>query len=166
MVYDSGGGGLYVWDRGVNRKFATGAWPAWSPDDGWIAYTQMMQGLRVVKVPSEGGKEIPLANAAQSRAWSPDSRKIAFVAGSSGQREIWVMNNDGSNAHVIIARDFGSISMFPPAWSPDSLYIAFIATRDGQCNVYVATAEGKNPISIAHTSSGSKESWTTVSWSR
>ena len=32
-----------------------------------------------------------------SSSWSPDSKKIAFVSNRDGNREIYIMNSDGSN---------------------------------------------------------------------
>lgn len=36
-------------------------------------------------------------------AWSPDGKQIAFVTDRSGAYEIWVMNADGSNQHVLVS---------------------------------------------------------------
>ena len=38
-------------------------------------------------------------------AWSPDGTQIAFLTDRSGQWEIWVMNADGSNQHVLLSAD-------------------------------------------------------------
>jgi Tol biopolymer transport system component len=35
-------------------------------------------------------------------AWSPDGKQNAFLSNRNGSYEIWVMNSDGSNQHVLV----------------------------------------------------------------
>ncbi len=71
--------------------------------------------------------------------WSPDGRRIAFGSDRDGNREIYVMNADGSG--VIRLTDNDAIDS-GPAWSPDGRRIAFSSTRDGSFEVYVMNADG------------------------
>jgi Tol biopolymer transport system component len=48
-------------------------------------------------------------------AWSPDSRRIAFVSDRDGNREIYVMNADGSNQTNISRNPADDES---PSWIP------------------------------------------------
>lgn len=54
-------------------------------------------------------------------ALSPDGSRIAFEL----DQQIWVMNADGSEPHVVAT---GSRTLRFPAWSPDGTVIAYLAT--------------------------------------
>jgi hypothetical protein len=58
--------------------------------------------------------------------WSPDGTQIAFVRGdipSGGPGELWAMDPDGSNTHLLLADPLADF----PSWSPDGTRIAFEA---------------------------------------
>ena len=63
---------------------------------------------------------------------------IAFHSDSSGNREIWVMNTDGSNPQQIT---FNSAWDSVPAWSPDGRELAFQSDRDGDFELYIYNLE-------------------------
>ncbi len=54
--------------------------------------------------------------------WSPDQRRIVFVSTRDGNRELYVMNADGSNQRRI---SFGGGRYATPVWSPRGDLIAF-----------------------------------------
>ena len=67
--------------------------------------------------------------------------RIAFVSERDGNKEIYVMNADGSNLRNLTrnpARDSG------PAWSPNGEHIAFDSSRGGNNEIYVMDVEGGN----------------------
>lgn len=75
-------------------------------------------------------------------AWSADGRRIAFVTGRDGNREINVMNADGTDQTRLTTN---SVSDSYPAWSPGpsgSARIAFTSTRDGDAEIFVMDADG------------------------
>ena len=77
-------------------------------------------------------------------AWSPDGTRIAFTRGNPV--EVWVMNADGTNAHVLtnVSND-----AFSPAWSPDGSKIIF----DSQGELYIANPAAVSPGQTLLTSS-------------
>ena len=75
----------------------------------------------------------------QTPVWSPDGRRIAFLSRRDGNKELYVMNADGSGQRRL-TRD-ASISA-TPAWSPDGRTLAFESVRDGTTGVYVVNADG------------------------
>jgi TolB protein len=73
-------------------------------------------------------------------AWSPDGSKLAasiFPTGG-GERTIWVMNADGSNARQVAAAENVSV----PSWSPDGMTIAYSASTDGRTEIHLVGADG------------------------
>lgn len=95
--------------------------PSWSPDGQWIAYSNGMSGIDIWKVRPNGEDKAPIAAGDDEKtdpAWSPDGTKIAYTGATSGtDRDIWVMNVDGSNPEVLhegISHDRD------PDWQPNS----------------------------------------------
>ncbi len=58
--------------------------------------------------------------------------QIAFVSARTGNKEIWVMDYDGQNQHVLTS--LKSISL-TPRWSPDNSRIAFTCMAPGRNGV-------------------------------
>jgi len=73
-------------------------------------------------------------------AWSPDGSKLAvsIFPDGGGERTIWVMNADGSNAHQVAAAENVSV----PSWSPDGTTIAYSASTDGRTAIHLVGADG------------------------
>jgi len=72
-------------------------------------------------------------------AWSPDGQRIAFESDRDGDREIYVMNADGSGVTRLTDHDAPDALA---AWSPDGQRIAFMSARDGDFDIYVMNADG------------------------
>jgi TolB protein len=83
-------------------------------------------------------------------AWSPNGRRIAFAStrGSTlGIPHVWVMNADGTNAHVLTRAFTGKY----PAWSPDGKRIVFATNqpvRQDGFDLVIVGADGKHPHRI------------------
>jgi hypothetical protein len=75
--------------------------------------------------------------------------KIAFVSERDGNKEIYIMNPDGSEQTRLTndpALDYG------PAWLPDGTKIVFVSDRDGNFEIYVMDVDGSNQQRITNTS--------------
>jgi TolB protein len=67
--------------------------------------------------------------------WSPDGSRIAYVQGRDAQRDIMVMNADGSDPQPLTTN--ATSADYSPAWSPDSKQMAFVSNRSGNADIYV-----------------------------
>jgi Tol biopolymer transport system component len=141
--------------------------PAWSPDSQKIAFGSGVEwdkvgvilnscggigGICVMN--ADGTNLISIANGTGyggidgAPNWSPDSTKIAFSSGRNGDREIFVMNSDGSN--TINLTNYGAAWDDGPIWSPDGEKIAFNSYRDGNFEIYVMNADGTDVINVTN----------------
>ncbi|MFA6109880.1 MAG: choice-of-anchor D domain-containing protein, partial [Candidatus Latescibacterota bacterium] len=71
--------------------------------------------------------------------------KIAFHALQDGNREIFVMNADGSGVVRLTSNTADDVV---PSWSPDGTRIAFSSVRDGNCEIYVMNADGSGLVRL------------------
>jgi Tol biopolymer transport system component/DNA-binding winged helix-turn-helix (wHTH) protein len=89
---------------------------------------------------------------------SADGKRIAFVSQRSGNMEVWVANNDGSNLAQLSS--FGATVTGTPRWAPDSRRIAFDSRISGHPDIYVVDASGGPPKRVlTGTTDASHPSW-------
>ena len=107
------------------------AFPTYSPDGTEIAFQSDRAGkVDVYVMDGDGSNVVRLTDFDDDQrddyvpTWSPDGERIAFVRGQvppGGLGELWVINADGSNGHVLLDQPLIDF----PAWSPDGTRIAF-----------------------------------------
>jgi Tol biopolymer transport system component len=79
------------------------------------------------------------------------SGQFAFVSERDGNREIYIMNADGSGARNLTNNPADD---WDPAWSPDGNQITFHSMRDGNGEIYVMNADGSNPRNLTNNPAG------------
>jgi Tol biopolymer transport system component len=109
-----------------------------------LIYTQAAQTVEIrltvaaVNNPSPTPTPIPSPTPTQPTATPTHNPAggglIAFHSERSGNRDIWVMNTDGSNPRQIT---YDSAWDSIPSWSPDGRRLAFQSDRDGDFEIYI-----------------------------
>jgi TolB protein len=107
----------------------------------------------------DGSDERQLTSLAQnlfiqnSAQWSPDGRQLVFPVGTGNPvpGQIWVMNADGSNQHVVFT-DSANLD-FNTTFSPDGKHIAFTrcqAGGAGPCAIYRIRSDGSDLTALTN----------------
>ena len=73
-----------------------------------------------------------------------NGNKIAFNKGTDGDKEIFVMNADGTGVQQLTDNDD---SDWLPVWSPNGDRIAFDSDRDGDAEIFVMNPDGTDTYS-------------------
>jgi TolB protein len=121
--------------REVVSALPTAAMPAWSPDGGRIAYTQLNprpgEGIMRVVVTEPAsrtppGRRIgPRGATSAYPAWSPDGRSLAYARFADGTWDLFVYDLDSRRERRLTR---GGGDEIDPAWSPDGRLIAFVGS--------------------------------------
>ncbi len=126
--------------------------PAWSPDGMSIAFERMdvaSSTTSVWVVGADGTNPMSLTAGSMSNdgqpAWAPDGTKIAFVSDRAGNRDVFVMNADGSSP-TDLTNDPGDDR--EPNWSPSGTSIAFTSNRSGTDSIWTMNADGSSPTML------------------
>ena len=80
-----------------------------------------------------------------------DSSKVVFQSDRDGNKEIYVMNIDGSG-QTRLTKNPGVDDN--PVWSPDGTKIAFASNREGNTGIYVMNADGSGQTRLSSDPSG------------
>lgn len=92
-------------------------------------------------------------------AWSPDGTRIAFNSWRLGRAgNVWVVNEDGSNAHMLSPKTKPQEGVDRPSWSFDGKQITFASSRDltgldelsvnRVYNIWRINSDGTNPLPL------------------
>ena len=110
-------------------------------------YVMDADGTNLVRLTTDAWVQIAPVTKVTSLAWSPDGTRIAFIADRAGDRQIFVMNADGTGLVRLTDHPAGDGA---PAWSPDGRRIAFTVQRFGNDEIFVINADGTELVNLTH----------------
>ena len=133
----------------------------WSPDSTRLALSsgyeapnvadlKVKQNLQsfptaiyIVDVASRSMTRLTPSGDNESPSWSPDGRRVTFSGGMNGERDIYVVNADGTDMRRLTNEPTADLS---PLWSPRGDLIAYAALprpgRDGAAGIMVIGTDG------------------------
>lgn len=152
-IYSIGinGDGLQRLMRDIGSLYA----PELSPSGELIVFAKSGDGLWVMK--PDGDNPRPLTNRDDiDPTWSPDGSMIAFASSRSGQRQLFVMNADGSNIRQVTdLNNMGGRS----TWSPNGTQLAFYRGPAGDHNIYIINIDGTGLTQLTNGGDNLGPSW-------
>ncbi len=105
----------------------------------------------IFTVPVKSGitKDLTLSSGAHDRdvAWSPDGKYLSFVSDQTGEDEIYIINQDGSEPAVQITKNADTYKYFP-MWSPDRKKLMW---SDKMLRLQYVDIETKKVVTVAQT---------------
>jgi Tol biopolymer transport system component len=128
---------------------------SWSPDGQWIMFEEELRGTKpdnfhnIARCDTTGGQVRRLLLGGEKEHYrqpsvSPDGQSIAFVKypnGYPGERWIWLMTIDGTEAHPLGGKQSLSTWGTWPTWSPDGKSIFAVGMAH-----FIVDLEGKKLI--------------------
>ena len=152
-IYSIGinGDGLQRLTRDIGSLYA----PELSPSGELIVFAKSGDGLWMMK--PDGDNPRPLTDRDDiDPTWSPDGSMIAFASSRSGQRQLFVMNADGSNIQQVTdLNNVGGRS----TWSPDGTRLAFYRGPAGDHDIYIINIDGTGLVRLTHGGDNLGPSW-------
>lgn len=145
------GGGVKRLTKNIGSLYA----PELSPDGERVVFANSGGGLWVMK--PDGKNPHPITNKDDiDPTWSPNGKLISFASSRVGDRQLFVMNADGSNITQITNLDnMGGRS----TWSPDGTRLAFYRGPAGDHNIYIINVDGTGLVQLTNGGDNLGPSW-------
>lgn len=152
LLVGSGGSG----PRPLVTTPLTDVEPSWSPTTDAIAFVSHPVLDRdpgdadIYSVRTDGTQLTRLTGSPEwdyAPTWSPDGSRIAYLSERVDEREVYVMNADGSGKTVVTEAPTNDVT--EPVWSPDGTKIAFGVFSGTSWDIYVVNADGTGQTALA-----------------
>jgi len=148
---DINGGNVQRLTRDIGSLYG----PELSPDSEWIIFAN--QGSGLWRMRPNGKNPRPLTDRDDiDPTWSPDGSMIAFASSRAGDRQLFVMNADGTNIRQVTNLDYmGGRS----TWSPDGTRLALYRGPAGDHNIYIINVDGSGLVQLTNGGDNLGPSW-------
>ena len=138
--------------------------PAWSLDGRWLALTRERGFLRIVSSRQPGvGRTLgswPPRRPVGAPQWLRDGRILLSTRVTENDREIFVVNANGSGARALTENEAADLQ---PTGSPNGRHIAYVSARrsGGKRRIYVMRSDGrgKRPLLPSYVRSQNAPAW-------
>jgi tricorn protease len=81
----------------------------------------------------------------KAASWSPDGRKVAYLSDATGEEELYLVGQEGTDKPQQLTKG-GKAMRYAPTWSPDGKRLAF---SDKEGKVFVLTLADKSLVQVA-----------------
>lgn len=163
------GSAIYVSDlRGASRRVVPPSGlnisPTFTPDGSGIAYAHGDDfGTELYLVGAGGGapRRISIGRGSDntSPSFSPDGRRIAFTSGRAGRPDVYIADDDGTNADLLAALSSSQAYRSSPDWSPDGRAIVFQSQLGGAFQTMVITLRDRAVKQLTTDGANEDPSW-------
>jgi len=130
-------------------------YPQFSPDGSFIIYQAWQKGkMEIFFSNLLDRNNINLTRNSFSNdiishgnAFSPEGHKIVFTSERDGNRNIYIMNSNGSDQTKLTDHPNHD---YEPTFSSDGLSILFTSERDGNKEIYIMNTKGENLTNLSN----------------
>ena len=136
--------------------------PRISPDGKRIVFVSQRElNFEIYMMGIDGSDQRNISRASRSSefdpSWSPDGKQIVFSSsrGGEGTQDLWIMNDDGSNARQLTFERAANRCV----WSPDGQWIAYNLGLGGSNIVRVIRPDGTGARNVVIMEKASVFGW-------
>jgi TolB protein len=169
-LLEPAGSGIYIADlRGASRRVVAPSGlnisPVFSPNGASIAYAHGDDfGTELFLVAAGGGvpRRISIGRGSDntSPTFSPDGRRLAFTSGRSGRPDVYIADDDGTNADLLAALSSAQQAYrSSPDWSPDGRAIVFQSQLGGRFQAMMITLRDRSVKQLTTEGSNEDPAW-------
>lgn len=131
----------------LRRPVTVGAMPAWSPDDTQIAFQTCRENkCGIYKANAlTGATMLVVDDDGSLPTWSPDGKKILYQKEVDGQRQLFVINPDGSGKKQLTV---GPAMHVAANWSREGNFIFYRSPEGTAWAIWRMNADGSNRVKL------------------